>query len=235
MQHPVSIAIETSCRAGGVALGMGKDLVNSIKFDATGRHATQLIRHLEGLVSGAELTPDDIEEVYVSAGPGSFTGLRVGITAVRTLAQAVKNLRCLPVPTARVIAAATVDLPWEHLAVLLDARQGSAHVTFFSRSEDQLIQTTPGRPMTAEEFLRDAPKPVMLVGEAMEHIDLKGPGIETAPENRLDVHMPDVDNVWRVGRELASGENFVHYNDLLPTYARKPEAVRLWDLRTGAK
>ena len=88
MKQTVSIAIETSCRPGGVALGVGDELIRAEVLDVTGRHAARLISHLDRLLSSESIRPRDIKEVYVSAGPGSFTGLRIGITVARTLAQA---------------------------------------------------------------------------------------------------------------------------------------------------
>lgn len=233
MKTPVSIAIETSCRRGGVALGRGERLIQATAFDATGRHATQLICHLEALLDRAGLGPTDLDEVYVSAGPGSFTGLRVGITAVRTLAQAVAGLRCVAVCTARVVAWGASELDWQNLGVVLDSRQGSVHVTLFSRRGGEIIQTSPGRTMEISRLMRDAPRPIMLVGEGLGRIELSGEGMEPAPLDWPCGHLPTVENVWRIGREMAGGGDFVDYNNLLPLYARRPEAVRLWEKRAS--
>ena len=87
MKLPVSLAIETSCRAGGVALGRGDELLGVIDFEASARHAVQLVPRLHELLEGASLRPEDVDELYVSVGPGSFTGLRIGLTVARTMGQ----------------------------------------------------------------------------------------------------------------------------------------------------
>ena len=92
-----SIAIETSCRIGGLALGKGDQLLTVETFDASQRHATILVARLEAMLETANLNPGDLSELYISVGPGSFTGLRVGVTVARTLAQFVAGLRCVAV------------------------------------------------------------------------------------------------------------------------------------------
>ncbi|MBC8372018.1 MAG: tRNA (adenosine(37)-N6)-threonylcarbamoyltransferase complex dimerization subunit type 1 TsaB, partial [Planctomycetes bacterium] len=83
MEPPISLAIETSCRTGGVALGRGDELIGAIDFDASCRHAVQLVPRLAELLETASLRPADVDELYVSTGPGGFPGLRVGLAAAR--------------------------------------------------------------------------------------------------------------------------------------------------------
>ena len=101
MSETITIAIETSCRTGGVAIGKGAKLLKSVAFDTPGRHASELISQLDAMMRSVRIAPAEVDEVYVSAGPGSFTGLRVGITVARTLAQALGGIRCVAVQWAR--------------------------------------------------------------------------------------------------------------------------------------
>lgn len=233
MTESVSIAIETSCRAGGLALGRDGRLVEVVGFDTTGRHATQLVSRLDDLLTSHRLRPGDLTEVYVSAGPGSFTGLRVGITAARTLAQTVPHCRCVAVPTAQAIAEAenVRRRQWRNLAVVLDARQGSVYATFFRRCGERIVPTGPGAPLSVREFLDTAPRPLLVVGQALEHQPLEGPGITTSGDDESEAHLPTAECIWRVGRRMAKDGQFTDYHHLLPIYARKPEAVRLWEDR----
>jgi len=219
----VSLAIETSCRAGGLVLAAGAQQHRAISFDASSRHATHLISHLAEMVRQAGLKPADIDEVYVSAGPGSFTGVRVGIAAVRTMAQAMPHLRCVAVPTPMAVAENTHDLAWENLAVILDARDGWIHASLFVRQEG-LIEPVDGwaglyRP---EEFLAGAPRPLLLVGEGLAFHQLSAPGVSAADPS---LHLPTAEAVWRVGNRLARAGRFTEYHDLLPIYTRSPHVT----------
>ena len=235
MSPIASVAIETSCRLGGLALGRGRRLAATVSFDAAGRHATQLVQRLAALLEEAHLRPTDLDEVYVSAGPGSFTGLRVGITAVRTLAQAVEAIRCVAVPSAQAVAENFRDEDWQNLAVIMDSRQGSLHATLFARRGGQIVACQPGHTVAPARFLADTPRPLLLAGEGLAHQDLvqmlSGPGVTVLEPDRPNRHLPSAESIWRVGRQMADAGEFTDSHRLLPIYARQPEAVRLWEGR----
>jgi tRNA threonylcarbamoyladenosine biosynthesis protein TsaB len=224
MGTPVSIAIETSCRTGGVALGRGDEILGAIDFDASSRHAVQLVPRLAELLDSASLGPADVDELYVSAGPGSFTGLRVGLTVARTMGQMLSSLRCLAVPTPRAIALRAADLPWDRLAVVLDARDARVYVSMFARRRGRIVPQ--GRPRLVEvaEFLADLQRPVTLTGEGLAYHHCAGSGISIAPG---ELHFPTARAVWCVGRQMARDGQYTDYNKLTPIYARAPEVLRL--------
>ena len=225
-----SIAIETSCRSGGVAVAVGDEPPRAVAFDASARHATELLVRLDALLGDAGRRPRDLREVYVSAGPGSFTGLRIGITVARTLGQAVAGLRCVAVPTALAIAAGARELPWQRLAVALCAKEGSAYTCLFARRGEQIVPAADPVVMTMADLPSLAPGPLTVVGEATAFGEIAAEGV-TVVEPGSPLHLPTAENVWRVGREMARAEQFTDYRRLVPIYARRPEAVRLWEMR----
>ena len=225
MESPVSIAIETSARTGGVVLGRGDEIVGSIDFAASSRHAVQLVPRLGELLAAASLRPENVEELYVSVGPGSFTGVRVGLTVARTMGQMIDALRCVAVPTPAAVAQRAADLQWENLAVVLDARD-RLYVSTFVRNQGRITPSCDGGLVEAEKFLADAPRPIMLTGEGLAYHDLAGPEISTAPP---EIHFPTAESVWRVGRQMARDDRYVDYHELAPVYARPPEVLRVED------
>ena len=192
MSETISIAIETSCRRGGVALGIGERLAGCIDFDASSRHATHLVIRLRELLAGQGLHAKDVNEVYVSAGPGSFTGVRVGVTVARTLAQAVPGLRCVSVPSAYAVAQNAANVPWgnrgltpissaesvsvpDFLGVILDAKDELVYSQLFSRNAEvregvrEVVPASDPAVLPLMEFLNAAPKPLMLTGEGLRY------------------------------------------------------------------
>jgi tRNA threonylcarbamoyladenosine biosynthesis protein TsaB len=228
-ERKASIAIETSCRTGGVALGLNGRFVRAVAFDADARHAAQLVPRLAALLEGESLSVGDVAEVYVSAGPGSFTGLRVGITVARTLAQAA-DVRCVSVPTALAVAENARGLDWRNLGVVFDAREGDVYAQVFSRREGQIVPAGEPRVLGEADFLAAAPRPVLLLGEALSRRRLAGEGVRVA---EASLHLPTAEGVWRAGRRLARRGRFTDCLHLLPVYVRRPEAVRLWERRGG--
>ena len=102
----IVLALETSALAGSVALFHGDRLLVQRELDSTRRSAQTLAPALAELLAAAGLTPRDVRLVATTVGPGSFTGLRVGVTTAKTFAYAV-GAEVLGLNTLEVIAAQT--------------------------------------------------------------------------------------------------------------------------------
>ena len=222
------MAIETSCRRGSAAVGIGDELAGAVVFPSDRRHATELLVRLDALLAERGLRPGDVREVYVSVGPGSFTGLRVGVTVARTMTQLVAGLRCVAVPTIRAVAegAAAMDCP--NLGVVMDAKGESLYAGLFVREAGRFVPAGDACLTTPAELLAAAGRPIVVIGEALAYHNLAAPGVSIGPE---ELWLPSAEAVWRIGREMARQGQFVPLAELRPLYTRKPEAVRLWEAR----
>jgi tRNA threonylcarbamoyladenosine biosynthesis protein TsaB len=130
--EPRLLILETSGRVGQVALARGESLCAVRRLDEARRHARDLAPAVAELLAGQGWQPLDLHGVIVSQGPGSYTGLRVGIMSAKTLAYAT---RCalLAVET---FAAIALQAPEDvlRLDVLADAQQEKVYVQRFARS-----------------------------------------------------------------------------------------------------
>ena len=233
--HQISVAIETSCRQGGLAIGVDGALAGTVDFDASARHATILVAQLAALLKGREIAPAQLDELYVSAGPGSFTGLRVGITVARTLGQQLPGLKCVAVPTALAVATSAADLDWQHLAVVMDAKEELIYAAIFERQAGRIVPARAPAVVKASEFLASAPRPIVLAGEGLAYHDLQGEQASKLWPGDPKRHLPTAAGVWAAGRELAAQGQFVDYAHLLPIYARASEAQRLWESKNARR
>ena len=204
-------------------MGLGDEIACAIEFEASARHAVQLVPRLKELLAGESLGPADVDELYVSAGPGSFTGLRVGLTVARTMGQMVSSLMCVAVPTVRAVAMQASELEWENLAVVLDARDDMIYVNNFVRRDGEIVPDGEPRLVEVGGFLSDIASPITLTGEGLAYHDCTGPGITIAPQ---ELHFPTARGIWSVGRRMALDGQFTDYNMLTPIYARRPEVLR---------
>jgi tRNA threonylcarbamoyladenosine biosynthesis protein TsaB len=220
-----SLAIETSCRQGGLALGRDDTLLDVLEFPAGQRHATQLVARMDDLLRRHALTPKDLREIYVSIGPGSFTGVRVGVTVARTLAQAL-GVSCVAVPTIEAVALNAADQPFEHLAVVMDYKEQTLYLGLFERQGGQIVPVSPPRMVRVEEFGPAVKTPALVMGEGAMFADLSTPGITVGA---AELFLPRPGAIWQVGRRMAKLGQFIDYHQLQPLYLRKPEAVRLWE------
>src|SRR6476660_6182130 len=128
---PRALAIETSGRIGSVALIDENGAIEEREFPHGLQHAAGLIPLMDEMCQASGWTPADLRQVYVSAGPGSFTGLRIGITLAKTLAFAT-GARLVAVPTMRVLVE---NAPPEarHVIVVLDAKREQIFTARFEK------------------------------------------------------------------------------------------------------
>jgi tRNA threonylcarbamoyladenosine biosynthesis protein TsaB len=128
------LILETSGRVARVGLARGNELRLAPELDTARRHARELVPTIEALMKSAALQPTDLSGVMVSCGPGSYTGLRVGLATAKALAYAVgRELRAVDT-----FAAIAEQSPAEALAltVLADALQGQVYSQRFVRQPE---------------------------------------------------------------------------------------------------
>ena len=128
------LAVETSGLEASVALAVGNQLVTEKMLDTAGRrNARLLIPAVDELLKQASLAPAEIDVVAVSVGPGSFTGLRVGIVFAKTFAW-VNNAKLVAVDTLQALAQRVAPVDCE-VTVISDAQRGDVFVNSYRGTE----------------------------------------------------------------------------------------------------
>ena len=102
MPDPLAIAIDTSTGDGQLALGRGDDLLDTRALPRKRRHSLELVPTLDALLTDHGHTPRDLGELYLSLGPGSFTGLRIALATAKMLALTL-HVKLVGVPTLDVL------------------------------------------------------------------------------------------------------------------------------------
>jgi tRNA threonylcarbamoyladenosine biosynthesis protein TsaB len=228
-----NLAIETSGRVGSVAVGRGHDITGSAVFSADLRHAVELLPTIERLCAEAQVDAGDLDEVYVSAGPGSFTGLRIGITVARTIAwsTAAKVVR---IPTLDVIAqnARDIDDQPDHLGVILDAKRKAVFAATFQRRDDEYVCTDPPAERDPSEFLASLPASSAITGEGVPYFAevVERSGVRVLAEETFRAR---AEVVHRLGAKRATLGQYDEAATLIPIYVRRPEAEEVWERRHG--
>jgi tRNA threonylcarbamoyladenosine biosynthesis protein TsaB len=125
------LILETSHQPGVVALAEGDELRAERRLDEARRHARDLVPSLKELLAGLGWSAKELAGTIVSLGPGSYTGLRVGVMSAKTWAYATGGV-LLGVPTFPAIARQT-PADADDIVVIGDAQQGKIHVQAFRR------------------------------------------------------------------------------------------------------
>jgi len=161
---PLILAVETSGRAGSAAIAIGEQILAEAAFSGPMRHSAEIFPTVSALLKDLGRKPKEIEHIYISVGPGSFTGLRIAVTIAKTFNLA-NNARIVPVDTLDVIAANVTTeniLPTssheppvslvrhsfsdggsiEHIAAILDAKRSQFFIALYQRNTSNKQRAT---------------------------------------------------------------------------------------------
>jgi tRNA threonylcarbamoyl adenosine modification protein YeaZ len=129
------LALETSARQGSIAVQRGADRLRADLGEARA-HASDLVPALDRLVREVGGRPQDVSDVLVGIGPGSYTGLRVGIATAIGIARAA-GARARGVPSGEVLAFGALD-PGMSAIHLVDGRSGGFYLARYARTADEV-------------------------------------------------------------------------------------------------
>jgi tRNA threonylcarbamoyladenosine biosynthesis protein TsaB len=148
---PLILAVETSSRKGSVAIALNKKTLAEKVFSAPLSHSAEIFPAIRGLLEKFNLNPCQIEHIYISGGPGSFTGLRIATTIAKIM-QLAQSAKIVTVDTLDVVAANVVnlipeyalpasedklpDIDGDRIAAVLDAKRGQFFIAVYERDTD---------------------------------------------------------------------------------------------------
>ena len=162
----LTLAFETSAKAGSVALMDGKKLLGE-SYQNTGlTHSQTIMTMAQSLIAACGYTPQDVQAVAVAAGPGSFTGIRIGVAAAKGFAWG-SQIPCYGVSTLEAMA---LNLgAYEGLVVgVMDARRSQVYTATFRAEKGILTRLTEDRAISLQQLgeeLVQSDCPVYLVGD----------------------------------------------------------------------
>ena len=218
------LAFESSAKAASVALVRDGSLVSQYSQCSALTHSRTLLPMAEDMLKNAELTIGDVDLFAVAHGPGSFTGIRIGVSTVKGLAWA-GGKPCVGVSTLEAMA-------WHGLAAgpyvcpVMDARRQQVYNALFEIRDGKPVRLTEDRPIALSELapqLAALPSPVFLVGDGAgltaKYLADAGIPFRLAPENLL------WQSAWGVA--MAAQDKTPGTADaLLPVYLRLSQAER---------
>ena len=221
----LTLALESSAKAASAAVFEdGKMLAFTIQ-NAGLTHSRTLLPMAEGLIKGLDKSMTDIGLVAVSRGPGSFTGLRIGLAEAKGLCWAL-DIPAVGVSTLEAMAYGGPILDGQMLCCCMDARRGQVYNALFTVEGGRPVRLTPDRAIDLPELQSELiarQEPWILLGDGAElcynALDREQVTVFTAPEPlRLQ-------NARGVGL-AAVGKAPVSAHELLPAYLRLSQAER---------
>jgi len=227
------LALDTTTRAGSVALLRGEEVLYEQSGDPTLTHGQRLPGDLIQACTVAAVQISDVELLAVAAGPGSFTGLRIGIATMQGLAMA-RSGRIVPVSTLEAIALAAPPGP-ARIAAWMDAQRGEVFAQVFEREQGRarpLTDAIAAAPTVVLQHHREWVSGAVFEGDgAIRYRHDVEHGLGGAARVAADVpHLAVA--IARIA--AVSPDRAVLPHAVVPIYVRKPDAEIARDRRAGA-
>ncbi len=227
------LAIDTATMVSSVAVATEERVLAELTAETRFTHSETLVPNIEEVLRLADTNREDLSAVAVSLGPGSFTGLRIGLAAAKAIAYAL-SIPLVGVPTLEVLAAAFPS-PGALVAPLIDAQKGNAYFALYRSTENCLVcerEVSVASPREIAAVIAERKAPVTLAGDFARKLVAKGmdlpKNVMLAPITHI---MPRAALVAaRAIVRLKNGEGKSPM-ELEPIYVRRSEAEVLWEKR----
>lgn len=233
------LGLDTTTLACSAALLKEDLLLAEYTLNTRKTHSERLLPLIDSLLRECAVDREQLQGIAAAAGPGSFTGIRIGLATARALAQGL-GIPAVGVSTLEALAEA-VTAPEALICPLLDARRSQVYSALYRR------EPAPGQGLellalpaaislsSLVDRLAAYQQPVLFTGEGLNSY---GPYLQECMGSRAVIAPPPLKVnraglvAWR-GRQLLQACPGLSHRELLPLYLRRPEAERLAEAKKG--
>ena len=226
----LTLAIDTATKVCSIALCREQEVLAEYTINMGMTHSEGLLPQIEQLLNRCKVEKNSIELLAVSMGPGSFTGLRIGLATAEAMAYSWHC--CLHGVDTLEALAYNIPLEGILLSPVLDAQKGNYYQALYKWETGQLVKLSPVEVVSKDRLLekiKEQQMPTLLLGECNKLAKLDLPdNVRLAPAS---LRMPKGSSV-----ALAAAAGFDPEQDkkifgLEPYYIRRSEAEELWEQR----
>jgi tRNA threonylcarbamoyladenosine biosynthesis protein TsaB len=159
------MGIDTSTMQGGVALLSGQGVICEYTLNIKATYSERLLPSIDRALHDAGVTLNQVEAVAVAVGPGSFTGLRIGLSTAKGLVAAGGQ----PLIGVSTLEAMAWTLPYCAFPIcpILDARKGEIYCALFRHEGDRLTRLMDETAVAPQTFLRRIQQPTVFMGDGL--------------------------------------------------------------------
>lgn len=221
------LAVEASSLVAGVAILDDSNLIYEGYNHHKRNHSQILMQMVENALLASELELSDIDIIAVTCGPGSFTGLRIGISTVKGLAQATRK-KVAAVPTLDSLAHNIIGFSGL-VCPIMDARRDQVYTSIYRWEDMEYKRLIPYSAMDVRKLantLLAYNEPILFLGDGVDKynkilLDLLGDKTIIAPPH---LRLQRASSTAWVGLNLANADKCISFYELEPFYLRKSQA-----------
>jgi len=226
------LGIDTSTRCSSVGLIDEGEVISEYLLNIPITHSERLLGAIDYLLREAHCQMEDLDGWAISLGPGSFTGLRIGVSTVKGLAYATRK-PVAGVSSLDVLASQISPTPYL-ICPILDARKGEVYTAFYRYDETNLPKRLSDyQAMRPEDLVKNIKEKIIFVGDGTKtYGDYLGKSLSSlALFPNPSLHLPHGSAVARLGSELLRKGESLDVKTFTPIYVRPSEAEIKWQER----
>jgi len=226
------LGIETATNVCGVCILENSQLIAEYTTNITKTHSQRLMSMIKHVLANVELIPKDIGAIAVSIGPGSFTGLRIGISAAKGMAMAL-DIKIVGVSTLDGIAYNLMDIYPGQICVITDARRKQVYTAIYEMPN--MKKLTKDIVLPIEELVKKIKKKTIFIGNAtvLYYNTLKKELGDLAVVCPPHLGIPRASSIAFLGENMLKKGKGASYFDLKPNYVRLSDAEIKWKEKHG--
>lgn len=230
MEKSIVLALETSSLVSSIALISDEKVVGELNIETDRHHSEQLVPHIDLLLKTTGIEKRSLSSIAVAVGPGSFTGIRIGLATAKSLAYVLK----IPV-----IGVSTLEgLGWNLFAngtficAVMDAQKNNVYRALYQCKNGELLAVSEEEVVPASQIIEELrqEESMTLIGEKIRSLDvlLNQEGLK---KRRAHPHisMPRAASIGYAALEKMSKSPDEALMDIMPNYIRRSEAEELWE------
>jgi universal bacterial protein YeaZ len=221
------LSLESSAKAVSAALVKDGDVIGEYFINTKQTHSETLMPMIESLLSTAKITLEEVDLFAVSAGPGSFTGVRIGIATVKGMAFPSEK-PCCAVSTLEAIAWGGIGMEGDYICAVMDARCNQVYNALFRIENGTPKRLCEDRPIAIDELCEECGKygdKLVLMGDGAElcYESFKNFGAKLSAKS---VRLQKASSVAFAAGEIQKKGEYVSAEKLVSVYLRLSQAER---------
>ena len=201
----ISLFIDTSSSDVSIAIIKDKNILASISKETPNEHSIYTVKYLDDILKESNLNPEDIDKIMIVNGPGSFTGVRIGVTVAKTYAYLLKK-DIITISSLKMLALSTDH---DYIMSLIDAKHDNYYIGLYDKDNNEIIK---------EQFIH--------IDKLLEIINKYNPKLVSDNDiiiNNIKVPKQKLDFVKIV--EYYKDNKTLNPHSVVPNYLKLPQAL----------
>jgi tRNA threonylcarbamoyladenosine biosynthesis protein TsaB len=231
----IVLSIDSATESASCAILDNEKLLGEVSLNNKKQHSVVLMPLVDSLLKNLQLTIKDIDGFVISKGPGSFTGLRIGMSMVKGLSQGSNK----PFASVSSLDALAYNMAYTEgiICPLLDALRDNIYTALYSFENGILVKNTDYMALHIDELielLKDQNKAVTFIGDAVDKFrDKLQESLQKVSFAPKHLNLARASSLGELGQKLLEDGVYDDLYTSAPIYLRKPQAEREYDKKMG--